>query len=278
MAASVKLHPLVIADMAAPPNYWDGGASLGGLLRGLATSRAKWRDLPIPCFVVEHPERGPIMIDTGFDPSVHEDPAHNLGRLASKIFSGIKADPAGTAGAQLRARGIDPADVRLVVMTHLHFDHASGIGQFPNAEFVVEGRERAAVKGGLLKGYVPSHLEQSSRWRDLDVASAPPAEGFDHVLDVLGDGTLRLAFTPGHTDGHCSVLVATESGTVLLTGDAAYARQTIDERWVPLTVAGKVPQYKASLEQLAAWCAAHPDATVICGHDPWNRAALERSY
>lgn len=261
MAAAVKVHPMIVADMKAPPNYWDGGASLPGLVKGLATRRSQWRSLPIPCFLIEHPERGPIMIDTGFAPG-----ARNLGRAGNAIWSVEHLRP---AGDQLHERGIDPADVSLVVMTHLHFDHASGIGQFPNAEFVVERREKAAIGGGLLKGYVGAHVEQTSRWREVDVAG-------EH--DVLGDGTLRLLFTPGHTDGHCSVVVQTAGGPLLLAGDAAYARRSIEERWVPLTVSGKVPEYRASLETLAAWIAEHPDAPVICGHDPWNRADLERDY
>lgn len=262
MAATVKLHPLVVAEMAAPPNYWDGGAGIVSLIKGRTTPRARWRDLPIPCFLVEHPERGPIMIDTGLTPG-----ADNLGRMGAKVFGEIKHQR--PAGEQLRERGIDPRDVSLVVMTHLHFDHASGIGQFPAAEFLVERREKAAIRGGLLKGYIRSHVDQTSNWREIDVTS-------DH--DVLGDGTLRLIFTPGHTHGHCSVEVATESGPVLLTGDAAFARRSIEERWVPLAVSGKVGEYKASLELLAQWIAEHPGAPVLCGHDPWNRADLERSY
>lgn len=278
MAATVKLHPMVVADMKAPPNYWDGQASVLGLLKGLATPRSKYVWLPIPAFLVEHPERGPILIDTGFDPSVAADPARNLGRAGARIFSPIRMTEAGVVGAQLRARSIDPADIRMVVMTHLHFDHASGIGQFPDAEFVVERREHAAVKGGLLKGYIPSHLDAARNWRQVDLDAAPPADGFDHVLDLLGDGSLRLAFTPGHTHGHCSVLLDTDGGPVLLTGDAAFARRSIEERWVPLTVSGRVPEYKDSLEKIAAWAAAHPDAPVICGHDPWHRDDLARDY
>jgi glyoxylase-like metal-dependent hydrolase (beta-lactamase superfamily II) len=262
MPATVKLHPLVVAEMKGPPNYWDGGASTIKLLKSLTVPRSKWIVMPIPCFLVEHPERGPIMIDTAFTPG-----ADNLGRVGSKMFSGI--ENLRPAGEQLRERGIDQADVKTVVMTHLHFDHASGIGQFPNAEFIVERREKAAVKGGLLKGYVPSHLDATSNWREVDVAD-------EH--DVLGDGTLKMLFTPGHTDGHCSIEVATEGGPVLLAGDAAYARRSITERWVPLTVAGKISEYKASLDKLDAWIAAHPGAPVICGHDPWSRDDLERSY
>jgi glyoxylase-like metal-dependent hydrolase (beta-lactamase superfamily II) len=269
---------MIVADMKAPPNYWDGNARTLALLRGLATPRSKYVWLPIIAFLVEHPDRGPIVIDTGFDPSVAEDPSRSLGRAGARIFSPIRMTAAGPVSAQLRARGIDPTDVGLVVMTHLHFDHASGIGQFPNAEFVVERREHAAAAAGLRKGYVPSHLGATSRWRLLDVASAPPGDGFDHAHDLLGDGSVRLVFTPGHTDGHCSVLLETATGPLLLTADAAYAQRTLDERLVPLLVTGSRQEYRSSLEQLAAWSAAHPGAPVICGHDPWNRDALARDY
>jgi N-acyl homoserine lactone hydrolase len=278
MATTVTVHPMVVADMHAPPNYWDGDASLLGLVKGVATPRSRFVWLPIPAFLVEHPERGPILIDTGFDESVATDPAQNLGRVAARIFSPIRPSEGGSVPAQLRARGIDPASIDLVVMTHLHFDHASGMGQFPDAEFVVERREHAAVKGGLLKGYNPSHLDPVSDWRLLDLDTAPPAEGFGHVLDLLGDGSVRLAFTPGHTDGHCSVLLRTAQGPVLLAGDAAYARRTLEHRWVPLTLSGKKSEYLDSVDRIAAWAEAHPGAPVICGHDPWNRGDLERDY
>lgn len=277
-ATAVRLHPLIVADMQAPPNFFDGNANRLQLLKALTIPRSKWVWLPIPAYLVEHPERGPILIDTAFDASVARNPAESLGR-ASAAMNSIRMEAEQAVPAQLRARGIDPADVRVVVMTHLHNDHASGIGQFPDAEFVVEQREfEAASTGGFFQGYVRRHLDGASNWRKVDVASAPPADGFDHVLDVLGDGSIRLVFTPGHTPGHCSVLVETASGPVLLAADAAYARKSIDERLVPMYVTGSKREYVASLETLAAWERSHPGAPVICGHDPWGRADLERSY
>ena len=244
----------------------------------MAIPRSRWVWLPIPAFLVEHPERGPILIDTAFDASVADRPAQSLGR-ASAAMNTIRMRAEQAVPGQLRARGIDPAAVRLVVMTHLHNDHASGIGQFPGAEFVVERREfEAASTGGFFQGYVPRHLDGASDWRKVDVAAAPAADGFDHVLDVLGDGSIRLVFTPGHTPGHCSVLLATADGPLLLTGDAAYARRSISERLVPMYVTGSTDEYRASLEAVAAWEQANPGATILCGHDPWSRADLERSY
>jgi N-acyl homoserine lactone hydrolase len=275
---TVRLHPMVVADMHAPPNYWDGGTSVLALLRGIAQPRSRFVWLPIPAFLVEHPERGPILIDTGFDASVATDPSRSLGRVGAKVFSPIRMSAGDAVPGRLRAHGIEPEEIGLVVMTHLHFDHASGIGQFPGAELVVERREHDAVRGGLRKGYMAAHLEGARNWRKVDLDAAPPAEGFEHVLDLLGDGSLRMVFTPGHTHGHCSILLRTAEGPVLVAGDAAYARRSIEHRWVPLTVAGELGEYQDSLERIAAWTAANPGAPVICGHDPWNRADLERDY
>lgn len=278
MPATVRVHPLHVAEMSVPPRYWDGDTSTVTLVRSLATRRSQWVSIPIVAFLVEHPDRGPVLVDTGFGQSVRNDPASNLGRVGARIFSPIHVTEAGLASEQLRARGIEPGDVRTVVMTHLHFDHASGIEDFPDAEYVVERREREAIAGGVLKGYVPSHVEPAANWRLVDVATAPAAEGFDHVLDVFGDGALRLVFTPGHTDGHCSVLAATADGPLLLAGDAVYARRSLENAEVPITLAGSKHDYRDSLTRIRRWVDAHPGAPVVFGHDPFNRGALLRSY
>lgn len=278
MAATVKVRPLVVADMLAPPRYWDGGASTVRLLTSLAIPRSRWVWLPVIAFLLEHPDRGPVLVDTGFAQAIRTDPASNLGRAGARIFSPIRVSEAGLVPDQLRAHGIDPADVRTVVMTHLHFDHASGIGDFPGAQFVVERREHEAIGGGLRHGYVPSQVDAASDWRLVDVAGAGAADGFSGVLDVFGDGAVRMAFTPGHTKGHCSVLVETADGPMLLTGDAAYARRSVEETLVPITLAGSRSDYLDSLARLASWIRAHPGRPVVFGHDPWSRADLARSY
>ncbi len=276
--AVVKVHPLVVADMHAPPHFWDGGNTLLALLKTVVIPRSRWTWLPIPAFLVEHPSAGPILVDTAFHASVASDPAHNLGRAAARMYD-IRMQPEQAVPAQILARGVDPADVELVVMTHLHHDHASGIGQFPDATFVVEQREwTAASSGGIMQGYRPQHLDGARNWQTVDLATASPDDGFDHVVDLLGDGSFRLVGTPGHTAGHMSVLLRVADGDLLLTSDAAYARRSIDEHLIPMTITGSQEQYEQSLRQIAAWSGAHPEAPVICGHDPWNLADLERVY
>src|SRR3954451_19217324 len=182
--ARVKVHPMIGAEMKAPEGYWNAGAKgVGNLLRTFLTApRSRWLTMPIPAFLVEHPEQGPVLIDTAFDPVVATDRKQSFGRIGAAMFTPENVDP---VSSQLRARGIDPADVRTVVMTHLHFDHASGIGQFPDAEFVVERREwDAASNGGLGDGYMPAHLAPAKKVRKTDMDDAPPADGFAHVLDL----------------------------------------------------------------------------------------------
>lgn len=271
----VRVHPLMTARMKAMPAFYErpGGPKPLALARGfgLHVPRSKWTWLPIPAFLVEHPAAGPILIDAGLHELVATDVSAALGRLANVAFT-IDMKPEWSVPAQLRERGIDPASVEAIVMTHLHYDHASGLSQFPGATVSVDAREHAAAsKGSLLEGFIPKLLQTpGQQWRMLP--------GDDEDIDFLGDGTIRLLSTPGHTPGHRSVALRLASGgDLLLTGDAAYARRTIDEDLVPL-LTWRDDAYKTSLAKVRAWTQAHPGAPVIPGHDPVTWAELDAVY
>jgi N-acyl homoserine lactone hydrolase len=271
----VRVHPLMTARMKAMPAFYErpGGPKPLAMVRGfgLHVPRSRWTWLPIPAFLVEHPTAGPILIDTGLHEQVATDVAGALGRLGQIAFT-IDMKPEWAVPHQLRARGIDPAAIESIVMTHLHYDHASGLSQFPNATVSVDAREHAAAsKGHLLEGFIPRLLQTpGQRWTLLDPAAAD--------IDLLGDGTLRLLSTPGHTPGHRSVALRLASGgDLLLTGDAAYARRTIDDDLTPL-LTWDDDAYRASLARVRDWTRAHPGAPVIPGHDPETWATLDAVY
>jgi N-acyl homoserine lactone hydrolase len=257
--AGVRVHPLRTANMLAPPDFLQRPGGPLWQLRGLGAHipRSKWMTLPIPCFLVEHPGAGPFLVDTGLHASVADDPAENLGRVAKLLYS-IEMAAGDAAPAQVRARGIDPASIELVLMTHLHYDHASGATQFPNATFLVEQREwDAAQRGGFLQGYHGPHLDPALGWHTIDV---------QHEADLFGDGSVLLLHTPGHTPGHLSLLLRLSGGERLLVcADAAYAKRTLSERLLPLFV-DDVTAYYASLDRLAAL--REEVDHVVCGHDP----------
>ncbi len=148
--AAVKLHPLLCARMIGPPAMFhrEEGRLAPLKAMGVRVPRDEWTEVPIVAFLAEHPTAGPVLIDTGFHPSVAVDPKQGMGRLGGLIFKEVRMETEDAVPGQLRRLGIDPTEVKTVVMTHLHSDHASGIAEFPGATFVLSSAEwEAAVEG-----------------------------------------------------------------------------------------------------------------------------------
>jgi glyoxylase-like metal-dependent hydrolase (beta-lactamase superfamily II) len=254
--AGVRVHPFRIARMLAMPHFLQRPSGPLPTLRGLGllTPRSRFTPVPIPAFLVEHPEAGPIMIDTGLPAAVAQEGSRALGRAAGFAYT-IEMEPSWAATEQIRARGVDPIDVRHVVMTHLHYDHAEW---------------GAARSGGFTRGYSGRLIDHPYDWREVDFDDARAVSSFAsfaRTIDLFGDGSIRLLSTPGHTKGHMSVLLRLESGReLLLTADAAYARRTIDEDLTPVFV-DDVHRYRRSLREIRRYSEQTPDAEVICGHD-----------
>lgn len=175
--------------------------------------------LPVNVFLVHHPD-GLCLFDAG-QTAEGARPGylprwHPYLRLAR-----FELAPEDEIGAQLTARGVDPAGVRWVVLSHLHTDHVGGIGAFAGAEVIVSRVEWERARGlrGRLRGYLPQHWPLAEPVQ-VDLAG-PPVGPFAGSFDVAGDGRLVLVPTPGHTPGHVALIVRAEDGGYLLAGDLA---------------------------------------------------------
>ena len=269
--AKVRLHPLLTATVKAPPAWFfrEKGRLAGLKALGLRVPKDRWYTTPIVAFLLEHPSAGPVLIDTGFHASVAVQPRSNLGRMGALLYRDIEMTPEQTAEAQLRAKGIKPSDVKVVIMTHFHPDHTSAIADFPDATFLVSDVEwEAAVEGGQRQGYVQSQFDHGFDYRlaDFDAEDANSFSGFARSLDVFGDGSVRLVFTPGHTLGHMSVVVRTGSGEVLVAGDAIFMHRTLEEDHLPFALPDE-HLFRRSLREIRQYVKETPDALVIPGHD-----------
>jgi N-acyl homoserine lactone hydrolase len=278
--ATVRLHPLLCGRALAPPAYLlrEPGRLAWRRALGFGVKRDDWVTVPIEAFLLEHPLAGPVLVDAGLHPSVAVKPRENLGRVAVRAFRALQMDPGQTLPAQLRERGIEPAAVGAVVMTHLHVDHASGISEFPDATFVVSRAEwDAATSQGRLHGYMTRQFDHAFDYRLLDFDAAgddgPGSfSGFARSFDLFGDGSVRAVYTPGHTLGHVSVVVRTRRGEVLLAGDAIHLRRNLDDTRLPHRTEDD-HLYRRSLREIRQYVRETPDALVIPGHDweAWQR-------
>ena len=280
--ATVRLHPLLTARMLGPPAFFERveGRMAGLKAMGVRVPREEWRQVPVIAFLVEHPSAGPILVDTGFHPAVAVDSKQGLGSLGGILFKDVEMDAEDAVANQLRSRGIDPASVRPVLMTHLHSDHASGIAEFPAATFAVSRQEWDAAAGGRqTDGYLRKQYDHAFDYRtlDFDGEDATSFATFGRSFDIFGDGSMRMVFTPGHTLGHCSVVLRLKGREALIVGDAAYTMRTIRESHLP-SLMNDAHHFRRSLREIQLYLKGAPDAVVIPGHDMKTWRGLDRSY
>jgi N-acyl homoserine lactone hydrolase len=280
--AGVVVTPMRTAEILAMPRFFQRPSGPLARVRGagLLTPKRRWAWVPAPCFLVEHPTAGPILVDTGLPPGASKDVRAALGRRAAIVYD-IRMEDGWAVTDRLVALGIDPLSINLAIVTHMHFDHVGAVAQLPRATFVVDGREwEAAIGGGFLQGYRRALFDQGYDWRTLDFSAAnvDSFASFGRAIDLFGDGSVRLLSTPGHTKGHMSVLLRLRSGReLLLTGDAAYSKATIDEELVPV-VCADAHRYTRSLREIRRYLELTPSALVVCGHDPESWPQVRERY
>ena len=268
--ATVRLHPLLVATGSGPDAWFhrvDG--RLSGL-RAIAGVGSDTREVPYVAFLVEHPGAGRLLIDTAFHPSVAVDPKENLGRVGARVFA-PQMEASDAVPAQLRSRGIEPGEIKTVLMTHLHGDHASGISEFPGATFLVsqqEWDEASTVARPALHGYSRRHFDHAFDFRTIDFGGSDVESfaTFGRGVDVFGDGSVRMVFTPGHTLGHASVILRLKDGEVLVAGDAIYTRHTLETGHKPYRMEDE-HLFERSLREIQIFAKETPDALIIPGHD-----------
>jgi glyoxylase-like metal-dependent hydrolase (beta-lactamase superfamily II) len=267
--ATVRLQPLLVATGTGPDAWFHREEGRMAGLRAIGVGSEK-REVPYVAFLVEHPGAGVMLIDTGFHPSVAVDPKENLGRLGARVFA-PDMEASGAVPAQLRARGIQPSDVGTVIMTHLHGDHASGISEFPDSTFLVskqEWDEASTVARPAMHGYVRRHFDHAFDFRTIDFAGSAVDSfaTFGRGVDVFGDGSVRLVFTPGHTLGHLSVILRLKEREVLVAGDAIYTRRTLETGHKPFRMEDE-HLFDRSVREIQIYARETPDALIIPGHD-----------
>ncbi len=282
--ATVTVEPIIAGAVTWSRSMMEspGGRFLTlKLLRALLSGEPSMT-VPVPAFLIRHPSAGAILVDTGLHPSIATDGDENFGRIATRIGKPALA-PGEDLPAQLRKRGLDPGEIPIVVMTHLHIDHTSAISEFPQATFVVSETEWEAATSGrqpALNGYRRPHFNYAFDYRtvDFDRGGITSYASFGRTFDLFGDGSVRLAYTPGHSAGHMSVIAHLEENDFVIGGDATYTQGQLDGSAPLAPRPFDAHNYRRSLQELKLFRGQFPNAIVTPGHDPDFYAGLEALY
>ncbi len=231
--------------------------------------------IPIHGFLIESPI-GNILFDTGCNPYGMR------GEWPEELTGNPFEPPGGNYDIlmdSIRACGIEPEDVSILVSSHLHMDHAGAIHRFPWAKVYVQKDELEVT----MKHYEEGTLDLFHEFHDIDHMVKAGISWIPVRVDSpdreyrLCDGITLLDLKSGHSDGLLGMLVELQSGNLLLAGDTIYSEEHFGP---PARMAGICTDEKGyfdTIEFLRRYAEDH-DAKILYGHDMKQFRSLEKIY
>lgn len=229
------------------------------------------------CLLIET-DRGLVLIDTGLGLQDYLNMEKRLGTLVKKVGH-IESNLKLSAIQQIQQLGFSPNDVRHIFVTHLDFDHAGGISDFPNATVHVLAAEFNATQSLSIKNKLRYKTDQFKQHRYWSFAEHNDGEEWFNLQKVRGlplfqDEILMIPLL-GHTAGHCGIAIKKSDGWLLFCGDAYYSHLELDPnnklRALGITerlFAENNQQRIHNLKQLQYLAQHESSIELICAHDP----------
>lgn len=217
--------------------------------------------------LVRHGEDS-LLFDTGLGRRIRDQVSADMPWWARPFFG---FTPGASVAAQLASQGLPVPG--LIVLSHAHWDHASGLEDFPGTP-ILATPEEVVYAGGRHPGSVfPSQFRNlAGRWR-TPVFTGPEIEGYGPSHDVFGDGAVLLVRMAGHTPGALGMLLSASDGRrYFFVGDTVWSSLAI-ERQAPrfflasLIVDADRRQAADQLARLGRFHSAHPEVLIVPSHD-----------
>ncbi len=246
---TIKLYFFEAGILKSQKQHFTAGVDVG-----------KPFDVPVPFLLIEHP-KGLVMFDTGNAFEVIHNKEEHWGSMLA-VYDPIMTEDQWCINA-IQKIGHKPEDVKYAILSHLHLDHAGGVGHFPNAKYIVQRDELhfAYVPDYYMKGaYIRKDFDKPVDWMILNGWK-------EDKFDLFGDGSIIIYLTPGHTPGHQSILVnLPNSGPMFFAADACYTLQNLNENILPGLIwsSGETVKSVERMLHLKECCG----ATIVTGHDP----------
>ena len=224
------------------------------------------RDFSMTAVLVKHP-KGDILIDTGFGSQIdsHFEKMPLLFRLGTSYEKKIPA------AAQLAQAGYEFKKLRGILLTHAHWDHVSGIPDFPNVPVLITAEERGFIESDSPWSAVARSFEQVA-FEEYGFEDKTYL-GFPKSYDLYGDGSIVIVPAAGHTPGSIIVFVALPNNQrYAFVGDLVWQREGITEReekpWLMRRSADSDPdKVRENILRMAAIAARFPEMIIVPAHD-----------
>ncbi len=246
---------------------------------GRTPSVARRGELACHCLLVET-EVGLVLVDTGLG---LRDVRHPRTRLSGFFLALLRPEfrEEMTAVRQVERLGYAPRDVRHIVLTHLDFDHAGGLDDFPQATVHLMAAERidAVAQRSWLdrQRYRPQQWSTQAQWLTYAADSGEHWLGLARVRALHGvPPDILMLPLPGHTFGHAGIAVKRGGRWLFQAGDAYFFHEEMDSQRPRCTPGLRLYQWMmqkdgearlANQARLRELKRAHPEVTVCCGHD-----------
>lgn len=228
-------------------------------------------EVPVLFFLIQHNDKN-ILFDTGCALEVSKNPEKHWGNIVNTYFPFMTEEQ--YVINQLKNISINPEDIDYVILSHLHLDHAGGVGSFPNAVHIVHKKEvewAFNLECPQKSAYIMQDIDKNIKWYQLE-------NGFEEVYDLFKDGIIEIFSTPGHTPGHLSLLINLQnSKPMFLTSDSCYTKENLCDN-VPPGLAWDVESSTKTLNWIRELRSKNVE--IVAGHDPntWKKFKKAPEY
>ena len=248
--------------------YWTASGMFGpfplsDLIPSLPKDKVRDVTIPVNMWVIDH-AKGLVLFDTGNNVAISDGKCKSY--WAAGLCDGLKPSQKreDVIDAQLKKLGFQPEQVKAVITSHSHLDHMGNIKLFPKAVHVVQKKE-------MYQAWWPEKFQGREGGVFVMGDFDGPARAFNYLeldgdYDLLGDGSIMVISTPGHTLGHQSVKVKLPSGkTIVMAQDAIWVKENLEG--YPAGLNYSVKDYDASINRLKM-IRDLENADLYFGHDP----------
>lgn len=214
-------------------------------------------EVPILSYIIHH-ESGDYLLDAGLDKSYYKDPLGGIKTpLADEFIQGMNQN----IKFQIEKKKIS---LKTVFLSHLHPDHMAGIRELPtNIPYVIGEGELDYFKPELIGDF----LKNVQTLCQINFANLNKLSPLGFSADILGDGSLWVIQTPGHTPGHMSFFINSTDEPLLFAMDACFIKENITRKIAPSSYTWNVKLAQETLNRIIKFKREYPQVKIRCGHE-----------